>query len=376
MRANSLNRIVLITICTVVFIAVLIVNALAGAGKGPFHSSTGNVSALYETDITPAGWTFSIWGVIYTWLTLLVIYTTSYVFRGSWAQSLLPYTFYFCWMANLVLNMIWLLLWDREYLHALFCCCFATDYYGLWLQAYHRKDLFCLRVLVQNGLALYTTWTSIASLINFSLVLHLWGVAKSTAATASLCILFLMENWLLDRWVRNILTVYPVVIVALAGNVFKHFNPDDPTPNSVFMVVLLVLACVLLISRLITVIWRNMWRPLHSPGSARLMVSPLDAERSCAAAPVALLPLNSRGLSKLYRTLSDSLNSTGLSKLYRTLSCALLPLNSTGLSKLYRTLSCALLPLNSTGLSKLYRTLSCALLPLNSTELSKLYRTL
>lgn len=49
---------------------------------GPFYSSTGNVSARYETDITPAGWTFSIWGVIYTWLTLMVIYITSYVFRG------------------------------------------------------------------------------------------------------------------------------------------------------------------------------------------------------------------------------------------------------------------------------------------------------
>lgn len=43
---------------------------------------------------------------------------------------------------------------------------------------------------VQNGLAVYATWTSIASLINFSVVLHLWGVDKSTAATASLCILF------------------------------------------------------------------------------------------------------------------------------------------------------------------------------------------
>lgn len=43
---------------------------------------------------------------------------------------------------------------------------------------------------VQNGLAVYTTWTSVASLINFSLVLHLWNVNKSTAATASLCILF------------------------------------------------------------------------------------------------------------------------------------------------------------------------------------------
>lgn len=124
---------------------------------------------------------------------------------------------------------------------ALFFCCFATDYYGLWLQTYHRKDLACLRILVwlcvcvidlsvlancvfhlcstllmrkvsffkthpcewcqpcaltwwyvqvQNGLALYTTWTAIASLINFSLVLHLWGVDRSTAGTASLCILF------------------------------------------------------------------------------------------------------------------------------------------------------------------------------------------
>ncbi|KAL6104718.1 uncharacterized protein ACO6RY_14381 [Pungitius sinensis] len=301
MKDNSLPRIVVIILCTVVFIAVLVVNALAGAGKGPFHSPTGNVSARYETDITPAGWTFSIWGVIYTWLTLMVIYLTSYVFRGSWAQCLLPYTFYLCWLSNMVMNIVWLLLWDRESMLAalvvlilmtisnyiaLFFCCFATDYYGLWLQTYHRKDLYCLRILVQNGLALYTTWISIASLINFSLVLHLWGVARSTAATASLCILFaevvgwfLLENWVLDRWVRNILTVYPVVIVALVGNVFKHFNPADPTPNSVFVVVLLVLACVLLVFRLCTVIWRNEMRPLHSPGSARLMVSPLDGRR-------------------------------------------------------------------------------------------------
>lgn len=33
---------------------------------------------------------------------------------------------------------------------ALFFCCFATDYYGLWLQTYHRKDLACLRVLVRQ----------------------------------------------------------------------------------------------------------------------------------------------------------------------------------------------------------------------------------
>lgn len=301
MKDNNLTRILVIFLSSFVFLAVLVVNALAGAGRGPFHVSTGNVSARYETDVTPASWTFSIWGVIYTWLTLMVIYITSYVFRGSWAQCLLPYAFYFSWLSNMLLNMTWLVLWDKELMlaalvvlilivftnfSALFFVCFAADYYGLWLQSYHRKDLACLRILVQNGLAIYTTWSSIASLLNFSVVLHLWGVEKSTAGTASLCILFVellgwfvLENWVLDRWVRYILTVYPVVIVALAGMVYKHFNPVDPTPNNVFMVVQLVVACILFVSRVCSVIWRNKWRPLNLSGSARLMVSPLDGHK-------------------------------------------------------------------------------------------------
>ncbi|XP_068197443.1 uncharacterized protein [Antennarius striatus] len=301
MKENILARICVIILSAVVYVAVMIVNALAGAGRGPFHSTTGNVSSRYETDITPAGWTFSIWGVIYTWLTLMVIYLTSYVFRGSWAQCLLPYGFYISWLFNLILNAVWLLLWDRELMlgalvvlimvvisnhHMLFFCCYATDNYGLWLRTYHRRDLLCLRVLVQNGLALYTTWTSIASLINFSLVLQLWGVDRSTAATASLCILlgevmawFILENWVLDRWVRNILMVYPVLIFALIGNIARHFNPADPSINAIFMVVLLVLAFVLLFFRVSTVIWKNCRQPLDSPGSARLMVSPLDPRK-------------------------------------------------------------------------------------------------
>lgn len=33
----------------------------------------------------------------------------------SWAQCLLPYAFYVCWLVNMVMNITWLLLWDREY---------------------------------------------------------------------------------------------------------------------------------------------------------------------------------------------------------------------------------------------------------------------
>ncbi|XP_077580311.1 uncharacterized protein LOC144201498 [Stigmatopora nigra] len=298
MKDAILPRIVVILACAVVYVAVLIVNGLAGAGRGSFTSSTGNVSARYETNITPPGWTFSIWGVIYIWLTLMVVYITLFVFRGSWAQRLLPYAFYFFWLLNMLLNIAWLLLWDRELMlsglvvlilivlsnyAALSIACYASYYYGLWLHTYYRKDLIFLTVFVQNGLALYTTWTSIATLINFTVVLQLWGVAKSTAATVSLCLLFaelvawfILENWLLDRWVRNILTVYPVVLVALLGNVLRHFHRADPSPNAIFMVCLLVVTCILLVFRVWNVIWRNRWRPLFSPGSTRPLISPLD----------------------------------------------------------------------------------------------------
>lgn len=40
MKDNSLPRIVVIILCTVVFIAVLVVNALAGAGKGELDTVT------------------------------------------------------------------------------------------------------------------------------------------------------------------------------------------------------------------------------------------------------------------------------------------------------------------------------------------------
>lgn len=105
----------------------------------------------------------------------------------SWAQCLLPYAFYGCWLLNMVMNVIWLLLWDREYVvfcvcrggtgqfpdiltspycrlmlaalvvltliavsnvGALVFCCAATYRCGLWLKTYHSRDLACLRILV------------------------------------------------------------------------------------------------------------------------------------------------------------------------------------------------------------------------------------
>ncbi|MCI4391561.1 hypothetical protein PGIGA_G00135850 [Pangasianodon gigas] len=293
MGAHSIARIATIVVSVVVYIAGITLNILSARGTGPFLMTTGNISDTYNTQITPSGWTFSIWGVIYFWLTAMLIYIVTTIFRRNafgpmyCSRSVLPYGFFICWILNILFNISWLLLWDREVMIAalimlalvaftnytmIFFSCHGLKEYGEWLNKYHNKDLWCIRILVQNGLAVYTTWTSIATLINLTIVVsYNAGMSKSGAATLSLSLLlvevliwFVLENSFLDKHVRYILTVYPVIIVALSGNITKNFDASAPGTNGVFTALLLALACVLFVIKVCLVIWRHIKHPIYS----------------------------------------------------------------------------------------------------------------
>ncbi|GAB0187688.1 T-cell activation Rho GTPase-activating protein-like [Grus japonensis] len=185
--------------------------------------------------------------------------------------DLLPIPFYMVWILNNGLNVGWLFLWDREYLipalvflaaltlttcAALFISHRVLSIHSSWLVKGHKAELWLIRILVQNGLALYATWTTIATLLNFAVVLiYKWNVSNKTATTASLSILtlhlviwFYLENFFLDKYVRYTLTIYPVVIIALTGSAF----------------VLLAITCLIFAVRLGLVMWRHCKRPLEA----------------------------------------------------------------------------------------------------------------
>ncbi|KAI4888009.1 hypothetical protein NFI96_034683 [Prochilodus magdalenae] len=303
MGSHSVARIAVIVLAIVVYIITITFNALAAQGTGPFLRKTANISDKYVTQVTPSGWTFSIWGVIYFWLTLMFIYIVTTVFRRTaygpmyFSPPVLPYGFFITWIVNMLINIGWLLLWDRQvmigslillaliaftnYL-AIFFCCYGLSEYGAWLNKYHPKDLWCIRILVQNGLALYATWTTIATLINFTIVVsYEAGMSQSDAGTLSLSFLlvevvvwFILENFVLDKHVRYILTIYPVVIVAISGNMTKNFDPSAPSRNAIYFAVLLALACVLFVLRVCLVVWRHLKRPFYS--GTEEIVSPME----------------------------------------------------------------------------------------------------
>ncbi|KAJ8419161.1 hypothetical protein AAFF_G00006600 [Aldrovandia affinis] len=307
MADHNPARIAVMGLSLLLFIVTVAFNALAGIGieNGLFLESTGNISDMYDTDITPAGWTFSIWGVIYPWLSCMLIYVFSGLCRRNaygWmycAPAVLPYGFFVTWIINMSLNMSWLFLFDRELMAPavivsalmaftnyliIFFSCHGLKVYGPWLNKYHKVDLWLIRILVQNGVAVYATWTTIATLLNLTIVLaYKSAVSMSDASTLSLSLLlievlgwFVLENFILDSHVRYILTVYPVVILALSGNMSKNFKAASPSNNGIFTAVLLSVACTLFTVRLALVVWRHRKKPYYQDRNTAVMMSPMD----------------------------------------------------------------------------------------------------
>lgn len=95
---------ILLILASLAFFAVLLVNYWANAL--PINGlSTGDVSDLYPNLFTPAGLTFSIWGLIYLLLAVFLV--------AAWANrekdsigTVLPWFFISC-----LLNIIWIYFW-------------------------------------------------------------------------------------------------------------------------------------------------------------------------------------------------------------------------------------------------------------------------
>ncbi|CAM9477682.1 uncharacterized protein LOC144723244 [Lampetra planeri] len=289
MGAPRAVRAVLPVLSLVSFVVMIIFNIAAATGftKGLFRNTTGAISGRYSLGVTPAGWTFSIWGFIYAWNALWVAHALSALCRRGqegplYAEaSATPPAFHLIWLLNNAINVAWLFLWDAElFIPSLIFLAFVPFTLYLMLALSYRsvqlllktiapRELWLTRILAHNGLAMYATWTTIATLLNLGVVLRYdGGVSGSATDSAVLAILalevltwFVLEVAVLERHVRYTLTVYPVVIVALSGSVSQNYDTESPSGNDVFTVVLLGVTCALLVARLALAAWRHAAQP-------------------------------------------------------------------------------------------------------------------
>jgi benzodiazapine receptor len=68
------NHILLKAANIVAFVLTIIVNGMAGSTTLIGGKTTADISKLHPTLVTPAGYVFAIWGVIYVLLGVFVVY--------------------------------------------------------------------------------------------------------------------------------------------------------------------------------------------------------------------------------------------------------------------------------------------------------------
>jgi len=291
----------MIFVSAAIFLITTALNGLAGSGAGVpsiFYSTVGDISDKYQLFITPAGFTFTIWSVIYLWLavSLLVIIITIFINTQSGRLYLSPSiaspAVTVTLSANFTLNLAWIFIWDRSYkspdlliLASIVLFLIAiSNILVVFLMAKNIEDnaqhfssgspLFWWGVayrVILNGLALYTTWTVIASLINLTTALVYAGeVGQREAALAALTLLvifhstwFLVENFVVDRYARYILTPYLVVIWATNGIRARQMaDPDVPQDIEDYVLAILVIAAFTLVLRLCLITYSCLKTPV------------------------------------------------------------------------------------------------------------------
>lgn len=289
----------------VVMIASFAFNGLSGSGPDGviFKNSTSDLSKYFYTAITPAGWTFSIWGFIYTWQALWVIYSVINICRkgpgGKPTYSnpeFIPSILLVLAATTSALGVAWLISFDRLELEIAFVALIlyslgmyaslvfsyrALDAASPYLVQQNRtREIWLTRGLVHNGLGIQGTWVSVATLLNFAMVLTYSGekvASVDDAATYALSVLTVeiavfafTDLVFLDRWTRYTLTPYAVLVVALSGSLSKNYSAG--ARNSVFTIILLTAACLLAVVKLTVTVYRHIrnprYRTVHEQGEA------------------------------------------------------------------------------------------------------------
>ena len=279
----------------IIYIVTITFNALSASGNQTFYSSNQvNLSAKYELDTTPAGWTFSIWSVIYLFISLTLVFYVITILRrppGNDYIYLNPvvaspaYCVAYC--INLSMNVAWTFLFDRELLLLGFCtlCGVAlTNIISLALLIRNieaddhllkkqKPKLYWIYITMAfNGHGIYCTWTIIASTLNLTIFLQYQeGFDRETSATINLALLLLLAvGWasleisFMDNFTRFLVTPYVVVIWALGGVVAKkNFDPDVSDQTKIFLISLTGIALALLIIKLCVLVYRQAKKPFN-----------------------------------------------------------------------------------------------------------------
>ena len=229
-------RSILLIVATV---ATIVFNSMASAGYIG-SVTTGEISDRYPTIITPAGYAFSIWSLIYLGLIGFSIYQalTRNLARFRPVRPL--------YVITCVLNCAWLYFFHREQLGVCLAIITALQIsLVVMLVQFKRSNDTAGALLTQGVFGIYAGWVTAASLVNFAIFLVYAGVTMSNAAWSAIGVTALIAAAGIAAAVRFSLSNYffPLAVAWAAAAIAIRQSGNTAI---VVTAAICVIACLLL----------------------------------------------------------------------------------------------------------------------------------
>lgn len=236
------------------FAAVLTVNYLSAAlplnGKTP-----GALSDQYPNLFVPAGLTFAIWGIIYTWLLVWIGFHAVALFKEKTRLQLEPGLKKTgpWFILTCLLNIAWLFAWHWQLISLsvlvmiglLFALIRLNQETGVGLQKANKLEKW----LAHAPFGLYQGWITIALIANVTalLVSQGWNGGLGLSALNWTILLIFAGALLADQVIRKTNNIFHGLAVAwaLLGIYLKRNGLGDPESLAVGRAALIALALVL-----------------------------------------------------------------------------------------------------------------------------------
>ena len=166
-------------------VGVIVFNWLAATGR--LGSDTGAISAKYPTLVTPAGYAFSIWSLIYLGLIAFSIYQ---ILPANLPRFRSVRSFY---IGSCALNCAWLYFWHREQIALCFVVMVAL-WATLAMICYQLRESESLRDtwIAKAPFGLYFGWVTAAMFVNLAIVLKFQNVALSPTTETVLAVILIL----------------------------------------------------------------------------------------------------------------------------------------------------------------------------------------
>lgn len=217
--------------------------------------STGDISAFYQNPFAPAGFTFSIWGIIYFLLIIFVFYQIFSANDINQSFSTGPY-----FITASIANISWLLFWHYQLIPSSMTAILILLFSLMQIfKRIEQKNNYTLSsyLALKLPFSIYTAWVTVASLANFMVLLvyfkNDWPHNFLTiAALTAILIGTSVTIKIVDKYNNKAFSL--VIIWAYTGIIAAQINEQS---SELIIIITAALSIFIILLKLIMLKWKS-----------------------------------------------------------------------------------------------------------------------